>query len=261
MSGKKKKKGGLGSLIGLIVSLAVMAFALSRLIPILYDYNKANSVYDDLGETVVSETDTDTEEELPDWAKVTVDFDGLKAINQDVIGWIRFDDLDDFPIDYPILYADDNDTYLRHDLYGEEHTAGSIFLETLNASDLSDRYNILYGHNMRNGSMFGSLKKYKNDETMYEKSSYFTIYTRDAAMRYQIFAYEEVNTDSSIYTVGYGADEVYQALIDSILSSSLKDTGIVPSVDDRIVTLSTCSSSGSSIRFVVHAVCVDQVEY
>lgn len=196
-----------------------------------------------------------------DWASVSIDFDALKQVNPDVIGWIRFDDTSAVTVDYPILYAADNDTYLRTDLYGESHTAGSIFLEAANTPDFSDYYNIIYGHNMRNGTMFGTLKQYRRDESFYDANAYFTIYTEDAAYRYQIFAYEVVTDDSEIYTVGYQPDEAYQELIDLMCSLSLRDTGIVPAVTDRIVTLSTCTSVNDNERFVVHAVCVDQKEY
>ncbi len=93
------------------------------------------------------------------WATdVKVEFDKLKAENPDAIGWIRFDNQDELGINYPILYSGDNQKYLRTDLHGNSHIAGCIFLEGLNKSDFSDYYNIIYGHNMNDGSMFGSLK-------------------------------------------------------------------------------------------------------
>ena len=92
-------------------------------------------------------------------------FDELKEKNPDIVAWIRSDDPESTGIDYPVLYSGDNEKYLRRDLYGEEHIAGSIFLEGLNRPDFTDYYTIIYGHNMNDGSMFGGLKKYK------EKSS------------------------------------------------------------------------------------------
>ena len=100
---------------------------------------------------------------------------------------IRSDDPESTGIDYPVLYSGDNEKYLRRDLYGEEHIAGSIFLEGLNRPDFTDYYTIIYGHNMNDGSMFGGLKKYKEKE-FWEENQYFTLYTEDMAYRYQIFA-------------------------------------------------------------------------
>lgn len=267
--GTGKRKGSILTAVILIAAVLVILFSLSRLIPILRDYRQSGQTYQDLAEQYVDDTadadgdviSDDEGEQDYDWASVSIDFDALKQVNPDVIGWIRFDDTSAVAVDYPILYAADNDTYLRTDLYGESHTAGSIFLEAANTPDFSDCYNIIYGHNMRNGTMFGTLKQYRRDESFYDANAYFTIYTEDAAYRYQIFAYEVVTDDSEIYTVGYQPDEAYQELIDLMCSLSLRDTGIVPAVTDRIVTLSTCTSVNDNERFVVHAVCVDQKEY
>lgn len=258
---KNKKSGRAANTVILIIAIVVMAFALYKLIPILIDYKQADDNYAELVQDYVDTGDiTGDVEEGYDWAGVQIDFDSLKAINPDVVGWIRFDDTDAVNVDYPILHADDNDTYLHKDLLGEEHSAGSIFLEAANSPDFSDYYNIIYGHNMKNGSMFGTLKKYNRDENFYDANQYFTIYTEQGAYRYQIFSYENVADDSEIYTVGYAPDEQYQALIDTMVSGSMKDTGITPTNENRIVTLSTCSSS-DTIRFVVHGVCIDQKLY
>jgi len=266
---KEKKSGKVLNTVILIAAIAVMAFSLSKLIPILLDYKMSEDTYReligevvDLGEDAEEDTSISAEEDDGyDWAAVRIDFDALKAINADVIGWIRFDDTEAVPVDYPILYGETNDVYLHTNLYGESYTAGSIFLESANAPDFSDYYNIIYGHNMRNGSMFGTLKKYRREENFYESNPCFTIYTETAAYRYQIFSYEEVKDDSEIYTVGYEPDEVYQSLIDTMVAGSLKNTGITPDCNDRIVTLSTCTSTGDNYRFVLHAVLIDQVLY
>lgn len=254
---RKKKKAGIWCTVIIIVAVAIIVFSLIKLIPILLDYKQADQTYDQLKNEYITESDfADTDEEW--WAEaVQIDFDNLKQINPDVIGWIRFDNVDEIPINYPIMYSGDNDTYLRTDMYGEEHTAGSIFLEGANAPDFSDYYNIIYGHNMKNGSMFGTLKQYKRDEGLYDVNAFFTIYTENAAYRYQIFSFEDVPEDSEIYTVGYIPDERYQDFIDRMVSDSIKKTGIEPDKENKVVTLSTCSTSGEHYRFVVHAVCVD----
>ncbi len=263
---KQKKSGRIINTVILIAAIAVMVFALSKLIPILLDYKQSEDTYQDLIGAVVDlgenlDTEESADEEGYDWASVRIDFDSLKAINTDVIGWIRFDDTTAVGADYPILHGETNNTYLRTNLYGEYYIAGSIFLEAANSPDFSDYYNIIYGHNMKNDTMFGSLKKYKNVDGFYEENQFFTIYTETAAYRYQIFSCEEVLDDSVIYTGGYAPDETYQSLIDTMVSGSLLDTGITPDCNDRIVTLTTCTSTGDHYRLVLHAVLVDQVEY
>lgn len=122
------------------------------------------------------------------------------------------------------MYSGDNEKYLRKDIHGNEHIAGSIFLEGLNQSDFSDLYNIIYGHNMNNGSMFGSLKKYK-DEGFWKKNQYFTVYTESTAYRYQIFSYEDAVVGGNVYKVGYQPGEEYQTFIDEMVKNSDFDTG------------------------------------
>ncbi|MFR2745653.1 MAG: class B sortase [Roseburia hominis] len=156
-----------------------------------------------------------------------------------------------------MLYSGDDETYLHTDLYGNASKSGCIFMEGNNVPDFNDCHTILYGHNMKNGSMFGSLKQYKNDG-FYEKNAYFTVFTEDAAYRYQIFTYSDVPEDSDVYTTGYLPDETFDGFLTELLKSSYKDTGVAVGKDDKVLTLSTCSGDG--LRFVVHAVRVDEHE-
>lgn len=270
---KKKRKRNAGAVAVLIVCLALIVFSLSKIVPTLLDYRGSEKEFEKLEQDYVrapeaeenrpvsAEAERDAAED--DWKTrgVSIDFDALEKINPDVAGWLRFDDSEDLDISYPVMYSGDDETYLRTDLYGNSHIAGSIFLSGSCKPDFSDYHILIYGHNMRNGTMFGSLKKYWTEEGFYENHPYFTLYTREKAYRYQIFAYSEVQDDSGVYAVGFGPDEQYQALIDDMLTSSWKNTGIVPQKTDRIITLSTCSASGDHIRFVVHAVCVDEVTF
>ncbi len=176
----KRKRNNVLTLVLLIVALAVLVFALWRLIPILMDYRQANSTYAELADEVVNDPDSgegigDEPWNAFDWQSVQIDFDALQQINPDVVGWIRFDNLDAIDVDYPILHGKTNDDYLHTDLYGTYHYAGSIFLESKNSSNMRDIYNIIYGHNMRNGSMFGTLRRYRDSDDFYEENPYFTI--------------------------------------------------------------------------------------
>ena len=161
-------------------------------------------------------------------------------------------------LSYPILYSGDDEKYLRSDIYGNTTTAGCIFLEGACTPDFQDCHTILYGHNMRHLSMFGSLKKFKT-ENFYEDHQYFTIYTDDMAYRYQVFAYRDVPETDSIYTVGFAPDDVFQKFVDEMTRHSYQDTDVAVSKDDKVMTLSTCSTEG--YRFVVHAVRVDEHTY
>lgn len=260
----KKKKGGVVSLLVIIISLAVMAFAIYKLATIYMDYHQSEKTYRNLEEQYVDTGDEEknTEEEGGHWSDdIQISFEALKKENPDIVAWIRFENPDDVHISYPVLYSGDNTKYLRSDIYGNYHIAGCIFLEGLNHPDFSDYHSIIYGHNMKNTTMFGDLKRYKNEDDFYENNQYFRIYTEDMVYRYQIFSYHDVQDTSDLYTVGFGPDEEYQSLIDRMVSESLRDTGIYPDKEDHIVTLSTCSTAGDDKRFVVHAVCVAEEPY
>jgi sortase B len=251
------------------VGLVMIFVSAVMLVYIFASYVTEESAYDDLREQYgtsnettsvdASEpTDAETSDAIEAWAREAVrpDLAGLKELNSDVIGWVRFDG--ETYIDYPILYSGEDDTYLHTDLYGNESKSGCIFLEGNNAPDLSDYHSILYGHNMKNLSMFGSLKKFKTED-YYEEHTAFTVYLEDRALRYTIFAYYDVDETDEVYTVGFAPDETFEAFIDTMRRRSYRDTDIAVTKEDHILTLSTCSTTGK--RFVVHGVLTGEYVY
>lgn len=264
MDGKKKKetKNKKISLSTVLVIAAVIGILLSlwHLLPDWHSRVKAQAQYGELKDEMVKVADgEDGKEKKKDWwsKDVNVDFEKLKAENPDVVGWIRFDNPEQIDISYPILYSGDNEKYVRSDIHGEYLISGCIFLEGLNHPDFSDLYSILYGHNMRDGSMFGSLKKYR-EEGFCEANPYFTVYTEDTAYRYRIFSWFDAKNGGEVYRIGYEENEEYGDFIAALLECAERDTGVHPDKSDRILTLSTCTETGTySSRFTVQAVCVD----
>ena len=239
-------------------ALVLIGVSLWNILPDHLDKRTSSRIYEDLREDYTEVPAGDDTEQKKDWwlTDVLIRFDELKEQNPDIVAWIRSDDPGSTGIDYPVLYSGDNEKYLRRDLYGEDHIAGSIFLEGLNQPDFTDYYTIIYGHNMNDGSMFGGLKKYKEKE-FWEENQYFTLYTEDMAYRYQVFACQNAVSGGDVYKIGYEPGEEYQALIDGMANGSLIDTGIHPDSSHKVMTLSTCTGDGYSRRFAVHAVCVD----
>jgi sortase B len=175
-----------------------------------------------------------------------IDFEGLCAQNSDLVGWIKIRALD---LSYPVMQADDNEYYLHNTFEKEYNFAGCIFLNCDNASDFSDMNSIVYGHNMKNGSMFGLLKTFQ-DEEVFNKSKYFWIYTPDLIFQYRIFSMAVVNNTGIAYQTYY-TEESFDELIDYAYSNSEVDTsGVEVSRDDHIVTLSTCTGDSSTRRVV-----------
>lgn len=213
---------------------------------------------------MVIKTDGDLETEPEDepnawYHDIDVDLVGLKEQNEDIVGWIYFEDEES--ISYPLLYSGD-DYYLRRNYLKEEETAGSIYIDGNNNPDLSDVHMLIYGHNMRNGSMFGKLNLYKTEEDYFENHRYFQLITETGAFRYEIFAYKDVGTlTGGIYTTWKYVDDDFKRFVeDSICQGSYVDADIDVEDWTHIVTLSTCSYD-SDVRFIVSAVRIDEHEW
>lgn len=189
---------------------------------------------------------------------LSVDFDALKAVNEDVFGWIQVSGLD--KISYPLVWCADNAYYLEHSWDKQSSRYGALFLDENNANDLSDAYSLIYGHNMKDGSMFGGLKKYRNADFYAEHGGLITVYLPGQIYTYQIFSVRQVSADAqSAYTVGFAHDATFNTYVQYMADHSMYDTGVSVSSEDKVLTLSTCSGDD---RLVVHAklISVDMVE-
>lgn len=264
---KKRNKWSASYLLLLGLGIALFVVSLSMLIPTLLDYKKANDTYDELKDKYVTvKQETLSQDEVQEiegvvsdswwYEDVDIQLEGLQRENSDIVGWILFENND--IISYPVLYSGDNEKYIRSDIYGNSTTAGCIFMEGACVPDFNDCHTIIYGHNMKNSSMFGSLKKYKTED-YYAGHQYFMIYTNDMAYRYRIFAYYDIPENDDVYQVGFAPDDTFQTFLNDMKRHSYEDTEISVTKDDKVITLSTCSTEG--YRFVVHAVRVDEHNY
>lgn len=180
----------------------------------------------------------------------SMDFAALREVNDEVLGWIL---IPWTRVSYPLLQAEDNDYYLNHTWRNTRSSVGSIFVEWRNQSDLSDFNTIIYGHRMNNGSMFASLKNYKQ-QSYWEEHPKVYIMDDYGMHTYEIFAAYEAGVDQDTYRLLFADDTEKQAFLDFCVSQSAVETGVVPTVEDRILTLSTCTGRGYDTRWVVQAV-------
>ena len=189
---------------------------------------------------------------VDDYAKelLNTDLAALRAQNPDVLGWISIPGTE---VEYPLMDGEDNDFYLNHTWLKEPNAAGSIFLEQLSSSDLTDFNTIIYGHRMRNNSMFGSLKYY-DDPDYLAAHPYVYIVHDGGCDRYEVFAAYKAAVTSRTYQYAFKDEAQQQAFLDHALTSSVIDTGIVPDTNDRVITLVTCTGAGYESRWVVQAV-------
>lgn len=181
-------------------------------------------------------------------------FDEFVKKYNETVGWLWFED---GRLNYPIMRADDNNKYALKDYAGNDSDTGAIFLDYRNATDFSDSNSIIYGHNMRNRTMFGALKIYKEDLGFLELHKYFQIITSEGKSRYQIFAFMDVPKNSYIYDVIGKKPSNMREYLDTIEYKTYIDTGIEPTVDDQIVMLSSCTKS-DELYFVIFGVKVSE---
>ena len=256
---KKKKKSDVLLTIALIVAIAVFCYAAFNLYHIYTEYKKGTDEYNQIEEMAVTERDADSAEVAGPNAQlkppIEVDFDKLKSVNEDVVGWIYVDALPD--ISYPIVKGKDNQTYLHQTYEKNYNFDGKILVDYQNSGDFSDCNTLVYGHNMKNGSMFGHLKKFREDDKLYKQDKYFWILTPERNYRYEIITAYTTGVNSDTYTLFKGPGEEFEKYLETIKGYSeiqTDDTDLT--IKDRIVTLSTCTGNEST-RFVVQGKRVD----
>ena len=196
------------------------------------------------------ETDAPVYVDLYADALRNMDFTALREVNSDVLGWIL---VPNTKLSYPLVQGRDNSYYLNHTWRKSRNSVGAIFLECQNSPDLSDFNTIIYGHRMNNRSMFGTLHSYQ-DQSYWAKHPCLYITDDNGSHKYEIFAAYEVSVTGDTYRLSFPSDQVKQSFIDFCLTQSVIDTGVVPTVYDRIVTLSTCTGNGHDTRWVVQGV-------
>ena len=256
MKEKRRGRRNLISNIILIVAIAVFLFSGFKLFTIIWEYDKGDSEEEAIENSVVV-IETIVEEETGEEKEVfKVDFKELQSINPDVVGWIRFEQPE--KINYPVVKGPDNDKYLKTTFENKKNAAGTIFMDANNTGDFSDRNTFIYGHNMKNGSMFGQLRKYKNADYCKE-NPYFYIYTPDGKeVKYQIFATCIVENVSESYTKTYSNDEEYLEYLKYIRSKSRYKVDVELTAASQIVSLSTCTNVTETQRLLVHGVKISE---
>ena len=150
------------------------------------------------------------------------------------------------------MQGKDNDYYLKRTIYKKQNSAGSIFVDCMIDHPFEDCNTIIYGHNMKNGSMFGLLSDlYENEK--YKDSPYIWICTPEGKYRYEIFSLQYASVKSNTYMCYQNpGDKFLQYLIEMAAVSEVDFGPLDFSTDDKIITLSTCTSDQNT-RFVVQA--------
>lgn len=219
--------------------------------------------YESLREEVVKETTpsatpepTRTPEEEKAPVEIPIDFEALKEKNPDVCAWITVPGTE---VDYPVLQSSEDDSYyLTHTIDGKEAPEGAIYTESLNSRDFTDPNTVIYGHNMKNDSMFGSLHLFE-DKEFFDEHRDLTIYLPDQILHYRIFGAYVYDNRHILESFDFRDPVQFQGYLDSVFQlksmSNNLDSSIQVTSDDKIVTLSTCNGNDEQ-RYLVQAVLI-----
>lgn len=167
-------------------------------------------------------------------------------------------------IKYPVFQSLDNDYYLRRNIDGEDNLSGTLYLDyrndftTLRSDDedtgILNRNNIVYGHNMQNGTMFGTLKQY-TDAAFFKSNNMIYTYSATEVIAWQIFSAYETDTENYYIDTTFESDEQYVEFLQKLKNDSLHTSDVILTAESDILTLSTCHTyDDPKGRFVVHAV-------
>ncbi len=186
-----------------------------------------------------------------------IDFDYLKSTNSDIVAYLQ---VDNTKVNYVVVKGHDNEYYLNHNINKDYNVAGWIFMDYKNKLDGNDKNIVIYGHNMTDGSMFGSLSKVLKKE-WYEDADNHSILlvTENEKITYQIFSIYSIIPEDYYINTNFNSEEDYQKFLNTIKSRSIYKYNIELNTSDRILTLSTCNVSGDK-RIVIHAKKLNSIE-
>ncbi|MGI6014047.1 MAG: class B sortase [Oscillospiraceae bacterium] len=234
-----KKLSRIRALIFCLV-LPVFLFSAYR----IYQYWDEGHISQQFTETLVNQAvyNPTSAEDIP----ITVDFDSLQRKYADVVAWLYCEDT---PINYPIAQADDNTYYLRRLLDGTENQSGTLFMDSRNQAEFSDWNTVIYGHNMKNGTMFGTLPDYCN-QAYYDAYPILYLFTPQQTYCVELIAGYVTASTSEAYSIPQSQEERDRLLDDARERSTFVSSATIEP-DNRVITLSTCSYEYDDARYVL----------
>lgn len=202
------------------------------------------------------------EEAEPQLAELPIDFEGLQQINPEIYAWIEVPDTN---INYPILQheGEDQSFYLTRDMYGEANQAGSIYTEDYNNKDFQDYHTVVYGHNMKNGSMFHNVR-YFSEQEYFDQHEELYIYMPGKILKYKIIACYEYDDRHLLGMFDFDDEEAYAKYLEEIMNPrsmyAMIREGAELSTEDKLLTLSTCIANKPNHRRLLQAVLIEEIE-
>lgn len=215
----------------------------------IFKWLKSNNDNKELMDEIFSNVEINQNIEDDESQMYKVNFEELKTKNSDTVAWLKVENTN---IEIPVVQTSDNSYYLTHNFNKKYNKAGWIFADYKNKFDGTDKNIVIYGHNMRDNSMFGGLKdvikeKWYNNE----ENKYITLITENEYQTYQVFSVYQIEAESYYIRTDFKNDE-FSEFIETLIKRSKKDFDVEVSNEDTILTLSTCANN-NKYRVVLHA--------
>ncbi|MBR6509178.1 MAG: class B sortase [Clostridia bacterium] len=237
-------------IIILIIALLCVITSASYFIYLKIEAEKMEALKNEVTVSTEDTSSNETQVETP------VDFKKLKKQNPDIYAWINIPGM---VIDYPVLRNTNNDRfYLTHTVDLKKSKYGAIYTHNYNDMEFNDFNTVIYGHNMKNGTMFGSLKKFR-DNTFFEQNRYINIYMPGRILKYEIFAAYVFDDRHILLNFDFSDMNVRKEYLDMIFSTRKVSANIKRDItvteNDKIITLSTCTNNNNE-RYLVQGVLI-----
>ena len=252
------------AIIMAIISFGIAAYFAGKIYYTEKEYAEGDAVYEEIidqevilkpevpGESPEPDGEMESQEMTDEIESVSmipeIDFAALKAVNEDVVGWLY---LPDTVLSYPVVQGEDNSYYLKHLVDGTYNANGCLFVDCKNQRDLADDNTLIYGHHMDSGKMFASLVKYKSQE-FYDTHPVMYFLTEDAVYQIELFAGYTTTADAGAYMITLSTREEKIAWLKDMFHDSDFYADVTVSALDHIMTFSTCAYDFHDARYVLH---------
>ena len=242
----KKYKKAILNLVIYIMLLSILLYSGIKIYKWYKDKTNNNKIAEQIRDTVIVEEKNEDENK----EESKVDFNKLKEQNSDAVAWIKVNNTN---IEYPVVKGSNNSFYLNHSFDKSNNSAGWIFADYRNKFDNTDKNIVIYGHNMKDNSMFGSLKNILNSDWYdNEENTNIILYTENEKCIYKVFSIYKIESEDYYIKTEFESDKKFEQFVNTIKKRSIKEFDIDVSESDNILTLSTCANN-NKYRVVLHA--------
>lgn len=243
MKENKKNKKVIFNLIIYIILFFILIYSGIKIFKWYKDKTNNNKIAEQIKDTVILQNENEDKKDYK------IDFSKLREQNNETIAWIKVDGTN---IEYPIVKTTNNNFYLNHSFDKSKNSAGWIFADYRNKFDNTDKNIVIYGHNMKDGSMFGSLKNIlKSDWYDNDENTNIILDTENEKSIYKVFSIYKIESEDYYIKTEFSDDNEFKQFIKNIKMRSIKEFDIDTSQVDSIITLSTCANN--NYRIVLHA--------